>query len=166
MEKLYQKIEAIRVGCAQSIGGCLEFRTLWHVGRRTSWAWDSYAVDREELAKRRLVVGERKRRDSELHLVGKCSETLPSNIETRTRCYLRARPTLNVTRGISTSASYLCKRQFPGALPLRVCLYFRHFVNITVVFTWHIPSSPFSSAFVFSRDWTTFHLHPRVIPFE
>nr|KAF7423881.1 hypothetical protein H0235_009164 [Vespula pensylvanica] len=79
----YQKIEAIRLGCVQSIGGRLESRTLWHVGRRTSWVWDIYAVGREELAKRRLVVGERKRRDSELHLVGKCSETLPSNIETR-----------------------------------------------------------------------------------
>ncbi|KAL2742503.1 hypothetical protein V1477_010132 [Vespula maculifrons] len=77
--KLYQKIEAIRLGCVQSIGGRLGSRTLWHVGRGTSWAWNSYAVGREELAKRRLVVGERKRRDSELHLVGKCSETLPTN---------------------------------------------------------------------------------------
>ncbi|KAL2713045.1 hypothetical protein V1478_017238, partial [Vespula squamosa] len=65
--ELYQKIEAIHLGCVERIGGCLESRRL---------------ARREELAKRRPEVEERKRRDSELHLVGKCSETLPSNIET------------------------------------------------------------------------------------
>lgn len=93
-------------------------------------------------------------RDAWSHLVGKCSETPPSNIETRTYqvdgekereadrqrdgekpAFTQGDRTRNPARA---SASYLCKRQFPGGVGVAFAYISDILRTHYTVFRWHI----------------------------